>query len=294
MNHDRGRPCIALLGLGIMGSGMANRLLGAGFRLTIYNRTAEKAAPYVERGAKVAPTPREAVVRANIIISMVADDLSSRSIWLGEEGALGGAIPGTVLVESSTLSLPWIKELGAAAGGRDCELLDAPVTGSKAQAASGELNFLVGGSQAALEKARVALSVMSRSIVHVGPSGSGALLKLINNFLCGVQVASLAEAVAWLEKSGADRDQMLDFLKNGAGGSPLIKLISERMSRSDFTPNFLLHLMTKDLGYAVDETKRLPLELTTGSAALAVFKQAIVSGQGDKDMSAVVQQFRDK
>jgi 3-hydroxyisobutyrate dehydrogenase len=294
MNHARAKPSVALLGLGIMGSGMANRLLGAGFRLTIYNRTAEKAAPFLERGAKAAPTPREAVTRANIVISMVADDASSRNIWLGEQGALTGAVPGTVFVESSTLSLPWVKELATAAAARDCELIDAPVTGSKAQAASGELNFLVGGSQGALEKARVALSVMSRSIVHVGPSGSGALLKLINNFLCGVQVASLAEAVAWIENSGADRDQMLEFLKNGAGGSPLIKLISERMSRSDFTPNFLLRLMTKDLGYAVDEAKRHSLDLTTGSAAHSVFKQAITKGQGDKDMAAVVEQFRNQ
>jgi 3-hydroxyisobutyrate dehydrogenase len=202
--------------------------------------------------------------------------------------------PGTVLVESSTLSVPWVKELATEAGARDCELIDAPVTGSKAQAASGELNFLVGGSQTALEKARIALSVMSRSIVHVGPSGSGALLKLINNFLCGVQVASLAEAVAWIEKSGADRDQMLEFLKNGAGGSPLIKLISERMSRSDFTPNFLLRLMTKDLGYAVEDAKRRSLDLATGSAAHSVFQQAIGNGHGDKDMSAVVEQFRNK
>jgi 3-hydroxyisobutyrate dehydrogenase len=292
MNQTRTKPSVALLGLGIMGSGMANRLLGAGFRLTIYNRTAEKAAPFVERGAKIAPTPREAVTRANIIISMVADDTSSRSIWLGEHGALTGAVPGTVLIESSTLSLPWVKELAAAAAARDCELIDAPVTGSKAQAASGELNFLVGGSKGALEKARVALSVMSRSIVHVGPSGSGALLKLVNNFLCGVQVASLAEAVAWIEKSNVDRDQLLEFLKNGAGGSPLIKLISERMSRSDFTPNFLLRLMTKDLGYAVDEAKRHSLDLATGLAAHSVFNQAITKGQGDKDMSAVVEQFR--
>jgi len=107
-----------------------------------------------------------------------------------------------------------------------------------------------------------------------------------------VQVASLAEAVAWIEKSGVDRDQMLEFLKNGAGGSPLIKLISERMSRSDFTPNFLLRLMTKDLGYAVDEAKRHSLDLTTGAAAHSVFKQAIASGHGDKDMAAVVEQFR--
>jgi len=292
MNPIDSKPSVALLGLGIMGSGMAHRLLGAGFPLAIYNRTPEKAAPFVERGAKVVAKPRDAVRRAEIVISMVADDAASRSVWLGEQGALSAALPGTVLVESSTLSLPWIKELAAAAAEHGCELLDAPVTGSKAQAASGELNFLVGGAPAALEKARIALLVMSRAIVHVGPSGSGALLKLVNNFLCGVQVASLAEAVAWLEKSGGDCEQMLEFLKNGAGGSPLIKLIAERMSQRNFAPNFLLRLMAKDLGYAVDEANRHSLELATGVSAHEVFQGAIANGQGDKDMSAVVEQFR--
>jgi 3-hydroxyisobutyrate dehydrogenase len=292
MNPIDSKPSVALLGLGIMGSGMAHRLLGAGFPLTIYNRTAEKAAPFLERGANVARKPRDAVGRAEIIISMVADDAASRSVWVGQEGALSAALPGAVLIESSTLSLRWVKELAAAAAERKCELLDAPVTGSKAQAASGELNFLVGGSPRALEKARIALLVMSRAIVYVGPSGSGALLKLVNNFLCGVQVASLAEAVAWLEKSGGDCEQMVEFLKNGAGGSPLIKLISERMSQKNFTPNFLLRLMAKDLGYAVDEANRHALELETGAAAHEVFKRAIANGQGDKDMSAVVEQFR--
>lgn len=292
MNQVHAKPSVALLGLGIMGSGMAHRLLGAGFPLTIYNRTAEKAAAFGERGAKIVVRPREAVGRADIIISMVADDSASRSVWLGEHGALGAALSGAVLIESSTLSLRWVKELAAAAAARGCELLDAPVTGSKAQAASGELNFLVGGSAVALDKARITLSVMSRAIMHVGPSGSGALLKLVNNFLCGVQVASLAEAVAWLEKSEGDCEQMLEFLKNGAGGSPLIKIVSERMSRKDFTPNFLLRLMAKDLGYAVEEASRHSLELATGASAHEVFKRAIANGQGDKDMSAVVEQFR--
>jgi 3-hydroxyisobutyrate dehydrogenase len=294
MNEPHAKPSVALLGLGIMGSGMAGRLLGAGFRLTIYNRTTERTKAFRERGAIIGVTPREAATRADIIISMVADDSSSRTVWFGENGALSGAIPGAILIESSTLSLPWVQELAAAAAARKCDVLDAPVTGSKAQAAAGELNFLVGGTAIALEKARIVLSVMSRTIVHVGPSGSGALLKLVNNFLCGVQVASLAEAVAWIEKSGADREQMLDFLKNGAGGSPLIKLISERMSAGNFTPNFLLRLMTKDLGYAVDEAKRHSLDLATGVSALDVFRQAMTNGDGDKDMSAVVKQFRNK
>src|SRR5688572_27413983 len=177
-------PRVALFGLGLMGAGMARRVLGAGFPLTIYNRTPGKATALVAAGAQLAATPREAAARADVIISMVADDAASRAVWLGENGALAGAARGAVLIEASTLTPGWIAELGQAAAQRGCELLDAPVTGSKIHAASGELSFLVGGSAAGLEKARPVLSVMSKAIVHVGLGGSGALLKLINNFLC--------------------------------------------------------------------------------------------------------------
>src|SRR6266581_4422115 len=181
------KPHVALLGLGTMGLGMAGRLLGAGFRLAVFNRTAQKAELLATRGARLAASPREAATGADVIVSMVADDEASRAMWLGEHGALAGASRGSVLVESSTLTTTWIAELAQAAARQGRDLLDAPVTGSKAQAASGELLFLVGGSAEALEKARPMLSVMSRGIVLVGPSGSGALLKLINNFLCGIQ-----------------------------------------------------------------------------------------------------------
>jgi 3-hydroxyisobutyrate dehydrogenase len=277
-----------------MGGGMARRLLAAGFPLTVYNRSADKAAALVESGAALARTPREAAAQSEIIFSMVADDLASRSIWLGENGALGGARCGTVLVESSTLSVGWIKELAAAASARGCELLDAPVTGSKTHAAGGELLFLVGGLSEALEKARLPLQSMSRAIMHVGPSGSGALLKLINNFLCGVQVASLAEAMSLIERSGLDRTQALEFLKAGAPGSPMLKLLSERMTGGDYTPHFLLRLMAKDLGYAINEGAQRSVDLTTAASALEVFKRAIAAGLGDKDTSAVIEPFRAK
>src|SRR5207244_3931896 len=114
------------------------------------------------------------------VVSMVADDDASRGLWLGENGALAGIAPGAVLIESSTLSVGWIGELASAAIARGCELLDAPVTGSKPHAASGELCFLVGGSAMALDKANPVLATMSRAIVHLGPTGSGALLKLVN------------------------------------------------------------------------------------------------------------------
>ncbi len=272
-----------------MGSGMAGRLLSSEFPLAVYNRNREKAAPFEKSGAFVADTPREAAARADVVIGMLADDIASRAVWLGEAGALAGAAPGTILVESSTLSVGWVRELAAAAAGHNCEFLDAPVTGTKPHAASGELLFLVGGPESALAAARPVLAVLSRDIVHLGPVGSGALMKLINNFMCGVQAASLAEASALIGRTGLDREKALRVLTNGAPGSPLVKTLSARATAGDFTPNFVLRLMAKDLTYAMEEGSRHNLPLQTAESALAEFRQAIASGYGDRDFSAVIE-----
>jgi 3-hydroxyisobutyrate dehydrogenase len=274
-----------------MGSGMARRLLGAGFPLTVFNRNREKAAPFAAEGGTIAGSPREAAAGAEIIISMVADDAASRALWSGDAGALAGAARGTVLIECSTLTVGWVRELAAAATARGCELLDAPVTGSKMQAAAGELNFLVGGPVPALEKAQPVLSVMGRSTTHLGSTGSGALLKLINNFLCGVQAASMAQALALIEQSGLDRGKAIEVLLNGAPGSPVLKIISARVQAGDATPNFRLQLMTKDLAYAFAEGNQHGLSLTTAAAALDLFNTAIASGKGDQDFSVILEQL---
>ena len=292
MSDSSSSPRVAFLGLGLMGSGMARRLAGAGFPLTVFNRSAERAAPFRSLGVQVADSPRAAATGAEIVISMAADDLAARSLWLGPNGALAGAKSGTVCVECSTVTTGWIAELAAAAAAAGAELLDAPVTGSKPQAAAGELCFLVGGSAATLEKIRPVLAAMSRSIVHLGPVGSGALLKLVNNFLCGVQTAALAEGLAIIERSGLDPAQALGVLTTGAPGSPILKVFSARMAARDYTPNFLLRLMAKDLGYARQEGERLSVPMTTAAAALAVFARSIAAGDGDKDVSAIVEQFR--
>src|SRR5947209_6578914 len=143
---------VALFGLGIMGSGMANRLLTSGFPLTVYNRSQDKTITLGASGAIVARTPAEAASRADILISMVADDVASRNLWFGPDGALKAAAPNSILIESSTLTVGWVKELAVAASASGCSLLDAPVTGSKAQAAGGLLGFLVGGDPQVLQK----------------------------------------------------------------------------------------------------------------------------------------------
>jgi 3-hydroxyisobutyrate dehydrogenase len=288
------KPPVAFLGLGIMGSGMARRLLAAGFPLTVYNRNAAKAAPLVAEGAKLAPSPRVAAADAEIVITMVSDDDASRALWLGADGVLAGAPPSALLIEASTLTVRWVEELAKAVAAHGNEFLDAPVTGSKNASAAGELNFFVGGTAANLEKARAVLAAMSRSITLVGPTGSGARIKLINNFLAGVQAASLAEAMAMIERSGLNRTQALEIVNGGAPGSPILKLLSARMTAPDYTPNFPLRLMGKDLAYAIEEAGRSGVHLATATAALGVFQNAIASGHGDQDMSAVAEPFRER
>jgi 3-hydroxyisobutyrate dehydrogenase len=287
MSETMSKPHVAILGLGIMGTGMAHRLLSANFPLAVYNRNREKSIPFRSAGAFVAASPREAASRSEIILSMVGDDVASRAVWLGENGALAGASPASVLIESSTLSSGWIHELSTEAAERGCLFLDAPVTGTKPHAASGELLFLVGGPADALDRARCVFSVLGRDAIHLGPVGSGALMKLINNFVCGVQAASFAEAVSVIDAGGLDRAQAFSILTGGAPGSAIVKRVAERVATNDFTPNFALRWMAKDLAYAVNEASGKGISLQTAAAALSLFQRAIAEGHGDEDFSAV-------
>ena len=285
------KPKVAILGLGIMGSGMAGRLLSANFPLAVYNRNHEKAAPFGKEGAFVASTPCEAAASSQIVISMVANDEASRKVWLGDDGALAGAMPNSLLIESSTLSGGWIQELASRAVDRGCRFLDAPVTGTKPHAASGELVFLVGGSAEDVVSAQPVFSVLGRDAIHLGPVGSGALMKLINNFVCGVQAASLAEALSVINAGKLDRAKALSILTGGAPGSGIVKRVADRVASGDYAPNFALRWMAKDLGYAVQEASAKNISLLTAAAALSLFQHAIAEGYGDEDFSAVTKSF---
>lgn len=278
---------VAILGLGIMGSGMAHRLLSAGFPVAVYNRTPEKCVPFAKEGANIAATPREAASQSQVILSMVANDEASRDVWLGNDGALAGAREGSLLIECSTLSSAWIHELASKALERGCRFLDAPVTGTKPHAASGELVFLVGGSADAVAAAAPVFSVLGRETVHLGPTGSGALMKLVNNFVCGVQAASFAEALAFIDVAGLDRGKAVSILTAGAPGSGIVKRVASRVESGDYTPNFALRWMAKDLSYALREAQARGTTLQTVTAALSLFERAINEGYGDEDFSAV-------
>lgn len=283
---------IAFLGLGMMGSGMARRLLGAGFALTVHNRTRAKAEELLAAGAAWADSPREAAADADAIITMVADDPASRSLWLGHDGILAGARAGALGLECSTISVEWGQELRAAAHAAGLRFLDAPVTGSKPQAAAGELVFMVGGEAAVLADARPLLQPMAARIVHVGGSGAGTQVKLLNNFLSGVQVASLAEALALMDRVGIDPEKAMEVILPGAPGSPMVRNVYQRIKAGDDTPLFALRLMAKDLAYAQQEGARQGLPLRTAAAALSLFQAAVSAGDGDRDLSAVARHLR--
>jgi 3-hydroxyisobutyrate dehydrogenase len=271
---------------------MAGRLRDAGYPLTVWNRNAERAAPLVERGARLAHSPRDAAQDADVVIAMVADDAASRAVWLGDAGALASAKRGSVMIDSSTISPTWVAELAAFSKARGCDFVDAPVTGSRPQAVEGQLTFLVGGEERVLDRVREVLRAMSRAIVHVGATGCGALLKLVNNFVCGAQVAALAEAIALIERSGLRIDRALPVLLEGAPGSPLVRVVAQRMVARDPTVNFSVALMKKDLDYAMAVGDRLGMPLTTAATARQTFQRAVDHGLASEDIWAIVEPLR--
>ena len=284
---------VALLGLGTMGAGMAQNLLKAGFQLAVYNRTRARAEPFEGQGARIADTPRDAAQGAEVIVSMVGDDEASRAIWLGADGALAGATAGAVLIECSTLSLAWVRELAALAVARDLAFLDAPVAGSKDAAAAGELRLMVGGDSTALERAKPVLEAVSQRIFHFGPTGSGALMKLVNNLMGAVQVAALAEGLMLAERGGLNMEQVVPFIINGAPGSPIVKGKAARMTARDYgDTQFALKWMHKDTTYALRAADELSAPMPTLAAAREVYRLARNLGLDEADFAAVVETLR--
>lgn len=279
---------VALLGLGTMGAGMAANWLAKGFGLTVWNRTRTRTQALADKGARVATTPREAAEGADCVFAMVADDAASRAVWLGDDGALAGAKTGAVVVESSTLTPDWVRELAGRARARGCVFLDAPVGGSRQAAASGELRFFVGGDAATLDKARPALIAIGSKIDLLGPAGAGATWKLINNQLIAAQVAALGEALDVARKAGFRPVQISSLILNGAASSPIVKMKLPSMLSGDYDePDFALSLMLKDARYAAALAQSLGASADLVSSAVKAFARAEAKGLGAKDIAAV-------
>lgn len=254
---------VAFIGLGAMGSRMATNLHRAGFALRVWNRDPAKARPLADAGARHAASRSDAARGAAFVLSIVADDLATREVMLGASGILAVVEPGTVVLDASTNTPDTAREMARAAAARGVHYLDAPVLGSLPQADAGELVFLVGGDLAAFERSKPVLGAMSRTSHYLGDSGAGATVKLINNMVSGALLAVLAEAAQVAEAARLDPAAAIAALSDGAASSRMLRSKLPKMFERDFTPQFQLELMEKDIRYflqlATDLDRPTPL-----------------------------------
>ncbi len=255
---------------------MARRLLQAGNPLRIYNRTSSKAESLVREGASFARTPKEACRGANAVVTMIADDSASRSVWLGADGIFAANLPnGSLAVECSTLSHEWATELAAEAASRHLRFIDAPVTGLPEDIARGVLTVLVGADPDDLEAARPLLSAFSDRIIRFGPAGAGTAYKLIINLIGAVQIASAAEGMAIAERAGLDLRTVAEAIASSQASSPQVVRNTRRMVDDDHDRNviFTPQLRLKDVEYALRLARKLQIGAPFGLAARAALRQ---------------------
>lgn len=285
---------IAVLGLGIMGGGIARNLLKAGYAVTVWNRTQAKAQPLVDAGAAWAATPAQAAANAEMVISVVGDDAASRSVWVGDDGALAAMQPNAVALECTTLSIGWVRELAALAQTRGVRFVDAPMAGSKVAAAGGQLSLFVGAAPELFEEIRPVLATFAATIVHFGPQGAGAMYKLINNMIAAAHVTALAEGISIAEKAGLDMDTVLKTITSGAVGSPIVKMKAQAVVGRDHTDtHFALRWMHKDLTYALRAADDLGVPLPTAALNHELLRMAMQRGWADQDFAVVAEVVRE-
>ncbi|MEM9566870.1 MAG: NAD(P)-dependent oxidoreductase [Cyanobacteria bacterium P01_E01_bin.34] len=274
---------------------MATRLVKAGHHVTVWNRTASKTAPLVELGATVTETPYAAVTNADVAIGMVRDDEASKEIWLqSESGALAGMKRGAIAIESSTLTMGWVKTLARKCSERHISFLDAPVAGTRPQAEAGHLIYIVGGDNETVERARPLFQVMGQTIHHAGAIGHGTAVKLALNTLFSVQVALMAELRSLLQNSNVNEQKALEIVAVTPVCSPAAAVAAKAMASSTFAPLFPIELVAKDLGYAANLAKRTNAHTPISEATRHVFEVAILNGYGTDNITGVAQLYQQK
>lgn len=283
---------VAFIGLGKMGVGMARRLLQAGHDLRVHNRTGSKAAELERDGVRCYLTPREACAGVDAVLAMTADDTSSRSVWLGQDGVLAAKLaPRAFAIECSTLSYEWVLELAATARTHGLRYIDAPVTGLPDNAAAGTLTLLVGADPGDLESARPLLDAVGDRILHFGAIGSGTAYKLIVNLIGAIQIASLAEGMAVAERAGLDPQTVATAIATGQAASPQVVRNARRIVADDHDRNlaFTPVLRMKDVSYALHLAERLGMAAPFGQLAASQFQQLIDLGHSQVNESKIIE-----
>jgi 3-hydroxyisobutyrate dehydrogenase/2-hydroxy-3-oxopropionate reductase len=287
---------VALIGTGRMGSAMARALTGAGFPLVLHNRTRDRSAALAEElGARVTDTAAEAASLADVCLTMLADDAAVEAVYRGPDGLLEGARPGTVLVDMSTATPDTIRGLEGPARAGGLGLLDSPVSGSVSGAESGQLTLMVGGEAEDLERARPALEPLAKAIIHIGPLGSGAAMKLaVNTVVFGLNGA-IAEGLVLAEAAGIDRTVAYGVIAESAVGGPFVAYKRTAFLDPERTPvAFALELAEKDLRLIAALAESLGVPMPQSRTNLEVIRAAEGDLGAGADFSGVATHLRTK
>ena len=278
---------VGVIGMGIMGAPMARNLLKAGFRVTVHNRTRSKEAELVQEGAIAASSPREAAEASEVVISMVADSPDVQQVILGSGGVIEAAREGLTVIDMSTISPSVTREIAAELAKGGANMLDAPVSGGQWGAIQGTLAIMVGGEKATVEACMPVFQAMGQRIVHVGPSGAGQTVKLVNQILVAGTLNAVCEALVFGAKAGLDLEAAIEAVGGGAAGSWQLENLGKRIIRGDFDPGFMVKLQQKDLRLILEQGRQMHVTLP-GTALVNQLYQALeAAGEGELGTQAL-------
>jgi 2-hydroxy-3-oxopropionate reductase len=284
---------VGFVGLGIMGKPMATNLMGAGYKLTVHNRSPEKALELGEAGASVANSPKELAENTDIIITMLPDSPQVSEVVAGEGGVLEGITEGSLIVDMSTISPVLTEELSEAVKEKGASMLDAPVSGGDVGAIEGTLSIMVGGEEADFHRAKPLFEAMGKTITHVGPVGAGQVTKAANQVVVALTIEAVCEALVLGSAGGVAPEKILDVLSGGLAGNKVMEVKREKFLSHRFDPGFRSELHHKDLGIALAAGREygvvLPVTAIVDQMLLAMRKK----GWGGEDHSALLRVIED-
>ncbi|MBD3763346.1 MAG: NAD(P)-dependent oxidoreductase [Rhodobacterales bacterium] len=284
---------VAFLGLGVMGFPMAGHLVRAGHEVTVYNRSAAKAAAWVEKhGGRSAPTPREAAQGQDFVMACVGNDDDLRAVCTGDDGAFAGMAAGTVFVDHTTVSATVTREMSAAAAALGLGFVDAPVSGGQAGAENGVLSVMCGGAQADYDRAEPVIAAYSRICRRLGDSGAGQIAKMMNQICIAGLVQGLAEALAFGEKAGMDGAAVVEVISQGAAGSWQMQNRHATMLADRFDFGFAVDWMRKDLGICLDTAREIGARLPVTALVDQFYGDVQAMGGNRWDTSSLIKRLR--
>lgn len=284
---EPGKTRIGWIGVGVMGAPMCGHLLARGFATTIYNRTRDKAEPLLARGAAWADTPRDVARASDVVFSIVGYPRDVRAVILGTDGALAGCQPGNVLVDMTTSEPSLAVEIAAAADARGVHSIDAPVSGGDVGAREARLSIMIGGDDAVVEALRPCWEALGKTFIRQGGPGAGQHTKLVNQTLIAGNMVGVCEALLYADRAGLDLNRVLESVASGAAGSWSLANLGPRIIGNDFAPGFFVEHFIKDLGLALDESRRMGLALPGLALANQLYLAVQAQGHGRRGTQAL-------